>query len=278
MGGRRDPQWVNIPLPTMVTAQRSSTRQERLVREQKKKEEDEKFKKRRKEEEQMAKILAQRWAEEDMRKTGQVVEDRKPREKDRERRRRREDRDEELPADVTRSAGDDSGENQNGEAEGPEKPRTEGGGWQSFSPPRPVKEPINLGPVGDKTEESKTKQRNQKIAGVFLQDQPPAKKQKVAGIFGLSDSDDEKDVARREMEMAAQKKSSLQNAKIAIPAPQAAGGSSSASSSTGALSAAGASDVQMRLSQWKLKCKGKWVEMPPDLRRDVDRLMGNYRS
>merc|ERR1719421_1915762 len=57
-------------------------------------------------------------------------------------------------------------------------------------------------------------------------DAPP-----IPGVFGLSDSDDERETARREMKLAA----------------------------------------------WKLTCKGRWVEMPEDLRRQVEAVMGTKR-
>ncbi len=60
---------------------------------------------------------------------------------------------------------------------------------------------------------------------------------------------------------------------MAITAPQIAAASRSIAASSE--SGVSASDVQMRLSKWKLQNKGKHVDMPPDLRRDVERVMGN---
>jgi len=278
MSCRKDPQWVNIPLVT-ETITRTGTRTERLQREAKKRDEKEQDSKRRKVEAQMAKILAKRWAEEDQRrKEGKPPLEPADDAHDERRSRRRRDRSEDRPRDSNgsfegkrrrRGSSEESREARKGyesdeDADATGEQDSGGGGWHS-APARnsAVLAPISLRPADAPVQKA--------------QEQKPAQKskhaQKVAGIFGNIDSDDERTEARREMELAKRSKQSRMVTTmpgIATPG-RIAGPSSSAASSA---PAATPSDVQMRLAKWKLQCKGKHVDMPPDLRRDVESMMG----
>lgn len=271
----------------MVTAQRSSTRQDRIEREKRKKEEEAKASKRRKEEQQMARLLAQRWAQEDQKK---VLGKTSPEREDRDRRRRRRDRDDELPHGKRRRAESDGSDdrrrknededgsadeaNDDGnEAEGAEE-EAGGGGWRSFSPPAGAfrRDPISIRPNEKSAEDtSKAPETGGQKKGATGKTHAA----KIAGVFGLSDSEDEKDSARRELQAAAKSKQSKvglgPTSRIVTPGGTA---TSSSATATGGGSLPTSSDVQMRLAQWKMTCKGKWVDMPPDLRRDVERCMG----
>lgn len=270
MSCRKDPQWVNIPLVT-ETVTRTGNRAERLEREKRKAKEKEEDTKRRKMEAQMAKILAQRWAEEDQRKK----DGKPPPEPADDSKRRRRDRSADRPRDSHGSSERDRGRRGSSRDREPRKDYESdeeadageqdagGGGWHS-APARnsAVLAPISLRPnaPAEKAPEQKAPQKSKHA-------------QKVAGIFGNIDSDDERTDARREMELATRSKQS----RMATIAPgittpgRTAGPSSSAAAAAPAVSA---SDVQMRLAKWKLQCKGKHVDMPPDLRRDVELMMG----
>lgn len=277
MPGRRDPAWTNIPLAEQVCARRGSTRQERVDKEKKRKEEAEKNEKRRKEEQAMARILAQRWAEEDQRK--QSGRKSPEFEEDRRSSRRRRERDDELPPERRRrrmnfeqgdpekeDVGSGSEERDNAGEEGAQEG---GGSWRSFAPPQSsLVEPIQMVNV-----QSSIRSNTDEVAPRPAKKKPEHGK-KVAGIFGLSDSEDEKDSTRRELEAAARNKQARMSNKPGATAPRIAtpGDSGSASASSGALPSS--SDVQMRLAKFKMTCKGKWVDMPPDLKRDVERMMG----
>lgn len=95
---------------------------------------------------------------------------------------------------------------------------------------------------------------------------------KIAGVFGLSDSDDERESARREMELAARTKRTRLTMHARATAPPA---SSSSSATTGSERALMTAEVHMKYAQWKQSCKNRYVPMPEDLKRAVATVMGN---
>mmetsp|Transcript_76651 Transcript_76651/g.213059 ORF Transcript_76651/g.213059 Transcript_76651/m.213059 type:complete len:319 (-) Transcript_76651:140-1096(-) len=90
---------------------------------------------------------------------------------------------------------------------------------------------------------------------------------KLAGVFGVGDSDDEMENARSEMQLAANAK----RARLRTPpAPQLLRELGTPTRSTASEVAA----VQMKVSQWKLKCNGKSATMPEELQREVAAVFG----
>lgn len=254
-----------------------------MAKELKKKEEEVKTNKRRKEEQAMATILAQRWAQEDENKKNGIVAPapsqrrRSPsREEERNRGRRRRDRDEDLPSQNRVRADDDGrkrrhldfkgGDDSEEEAPGKEEaPAPDQGGWKAVVQTTA----FNL---ASSAERPATSSERRPAAP------KPKHGAKVAGLFGLSDSEDEKDTIRKELEAAKRSRQTKMSigitpARIATP-----GASITAAGSASSAPLATSSNVQMRLAQWKMTCKGKWVDMPPDLRVDVERCMGKNGS
>lgn len=290
MPGRRDPAWTNIPLATEAV-KRTTTPKERAEREKRKKKEEEKMKERRKQEAQMAKILAQRWAEEDAKKqAGEVPAASSSVPKSSKRRRspsredggarareRRRDRDADVPSTRRqRTDSEDSGrhharERRPQEPEEPEEENSqEAGGWHSKETNSSIlsgrTEPLSIGGLqqGRKEAQKPTPSVGKKHSV------------KVAGFFGADDSDDDRETAKRELEAARAAKESRVRAATPLPFDKFAASSGSQLAGKDERLAS-SSDIQMRLAQFKMQCKGKWVDMPEDLRRDVDRLMGNSR-
>jgi len=107
----------------------------------------------------------------------------------------------------------------------------------------------------------------------------PPPKTKLKGVFGISDSDDDRETARSEMELVAQKKRARLSQQLTEPPRGNVGEKTSASGSTGGGGAAGGpppsvAAVQMKVVQWKYGLKGRAAEMPEELRREVAAAMG----
>mmetsp|Transcript_58862 Transcript_58862/g.164411 ORF Transcript_58862/g.164411 Transcript_58862/m.164411 type:complete len:323 (-) Transcript_58862:109-1077(-) len=95
---------------------------------------------------------------------------------------------------------------------------------------------------------------------------------KIAGVFGFSDSDSEREKSRREIGRVERGKTAVKTNLRPKTQPRPPDGLTRASSSAATSSTI---DVQMRLAQWKQSCKRKWVPMPEDLKREVLKAMGN---
>lgn len=109
---------------------------------------------------------------------------------------------------------------------------------------------------------------------------PPAQKvkakgnSKLAGVFGLDDSDEERKNTARQMEMAAagRRQSFARRAGIGSTGST---GSASLPSRGEAPKMLDPAEVYMRCSQWKQSCNGKEMPMPEDLRQALAQVTGN---
>lgn len=90
------------------------------------------------------------------------------------------------------------------------------------------------------------------------------------GIFGLSDSDAERESTRREIAAASRHR----ERRLAGLDPQRKPAPSLLDGTMTGRRLLGAAEVHTRLAQWKQTCNGKWVPMPEDLRQAVEGAMG----
>mmetsp|Transcript_38550 Transcript_38550/g.97809 ORF Transcript_38550/g.97809 Transcript_38550/m.97809 type:complete len:298 (+) Transcript_38550:2-895(+) len=105
-----------------------------------------------------------------------------------------------------------------------------------------------------------------------------AHSRKVAGVFGLSDSEDDLEgKTRREMERAERSKRAKLSASGREPTVAVLATSTPVAPSAGASSSAPmmTAEVHMKYAQWKMSCKNRYVPMPEDLKRAVAQVMGN---
>jgi len=114
-------------------------------------------------------------------------------------------------------------------------------------------------------------------AGSSQKAKEPPPKTKLKGVFGISDSDDDRETARSEMELVAQKKRARLSQQLTEPTRGTVGERTSGSAG-GAPAGAGpppsVAAVQMKVVQWKYGLKGRAAEMPEELRREVAQAMG----
>jgi len=114
-------------------------------------------------------------------------------------------------------------------------------------------------------------------AGSSQKAKDPPPKTKLKGVFGISDSDDDRETTRSEMELVAQKKRARLSQQLTEPAR---GNVVERTSSSGSGGGAGGGPppsvaaVQMKVVQWKYGLKGRAAEMPEELRREVAAAMG----
>lgn len=115
-------------------------------------------------------------------------------------------------------------------------------------------------------------------AGSSQKAKEPPPKTKLKGVFGISDSDDDRETARSEMELVAQKKRARLSQQMTEPTRGAPGGERTSGSAGGGGGGAGpppsVAAVQMKVVQWKYGLKGRAAEMPEELRREVAQAMG----
>lgn len=117
-------------------------------------------------------------------------------------------------------------------------------------------------------------------AGSSQKAKEPPPKTKLKGVFGISDSDDDRETARSEMELVAQKKRARLSQQLTEPARGTVGERTSGSGGSAGGAPAGAGPppsvaaVQMKVVQWKYGLKGRAAEMPEELRREVAQAMG----
>jgi len=115
-------------------------------------------------------------------------------------------------------------------------------------------------------------------AGSSQKAKEPPPKTKLKGVFGISDSDDDRESARSEMELVAQKKRARLSQQLTEPMRGTVSERTSGSSFTGGGGGAGpppsVAAVQMKVVQWKYGLKGRAAEMPEELRREVAQAMG----
>lgn len=90
------------------------------------------------------------------------------------------------------------------------------------------------------------------------------------GIFGLSDSDAERESTRREIEAAARHRA----ARMSLDASRSRPLPSLLDGAGGGRRMMSTAEVHTRLAQFKQTCNGKWVPMPEDLRQAVEGAMG----
>jgi len=290
VGERKEPAWRNIPVPGFVASRRDSTRQERLAKQQRKREEEENLRRRKKEQEEVMQILARKWNEEDrgsrrrQRDEDHAENDRHRAEdydEDSRRRRKRrrggEDGDTELDPEERYGREDrrNSSPSMEPRREVQEEPAP--GGWQSVETTRGST--TDSGTGGTVTPLPTRTSAAQKRGTEHIR--------KIAGVFGLSDSEGEREKQSREIELAARTKharlSARANASSSIPGrprpaeaeppAQAAPSPAAPASSSGGRTLTPA-EVHMKYAQWKATCNRKWVPMPEDLRRAVESVMG----
>lgn len=94
------------------------------------------------------------------------------------------------------------------------------------------------------------------------------KQSKLKGVFGISDSEEERETARSEMELVARRK----RARLSPQLTEAM--RSAAPASGGPAPPSSVAAVQMKVVQWKYGLKGRAAEMPEELRREVAAVMG----
>jgi len=115
-------------------------------------------------------------------------------------------------------------------------------------------------------------------AGSSQKAKEPPPKTKLKGVFGISDSDDDRESARSEMELVAQKKRARLSQQLTEPTRGTVSERTSGSGFTGGGGGAGpppsVAAVQMKVVQWKYGLKGRAAEMPEELRREVAQAMG----
>jgi len=289
-GERKDPVWTKLPVPGVVTARRDSAQTLRLR--QKRQEEEEQLKKQRREAEEAARILARRWRRED-RGEG----------------RRREDGEED-------EAGQEEPESSGGQRHfrevdlGRETVRTERGAdpagvWvvtEEVQRPRPQQprshrsdEPAERKPSAEvsaafespaRPEKRRREDRRSPSMAAAAAAAPPAapatsrpkakSKTALAGVFGLDDSDDERESTARQMELAAAGRRQTFARRAGIAATRGAGSSSGSGREREPLpKPLDPAEVYMRCSQWKQSCNGKEMTMPEELRRALAEVTGN---
>lgn len=257
----------NQPIEGEVTSRRTSSWHERQKVLQKKKEAEEAEKEKRKEQERFAKLLASKWAE----------EDRKPKEKKRKRRsEEREERDRDRKGSSSRGVYEEeqpergyAEEITNREEEKPEKI----GGWSTVERP---------GATLMAEKELKDISRNASSSRAAAKAKP-----KVQGIFGLSDSDEEKPkkeaLAKKKRQSfdprdRGKKSRSRSRRRSRSRSRSRSGGRPSSTGGKPSLSAASSIDasssLQMKLAKWKRDCKGKRVPMPKELEDEIAKMMG----
>lgn len=290
VGERKEPQWRNIPVPGFVAAKRDSTRQQRLAKQQRKKEEEEEERKRRRDQEEVMQILARKWNKEDQdrsskrrRRDDDSPDDRADAADEDGYRRRRprgrggEEGDTELDLDEERQDDRRSSPSTERRRADQRRDHSTSGGWQSVETPRPSPMDSIAGtatPLPTRTS--------------VAQKRGTEHSKKIAGVFGLSDSEGEREKNSREIELAARTKSARLSARASAhagnlpepkamakpePSVQAALPSAAPASSKGERNLTPA-EVHMKYAQWKATCNRKWVPMPEELRRAVEAVMG----
>jgi len=320
-GERKQPIWSTIPVPGVVTAKRDGFHSQRKELAKKRQLEEEEEKRKRKEQEQIAKILAARWAQEDIARKGgytpapQAVRPddsddeeaeeeggwvtieagrgrspeprrKRPAEERDDARRDREESDR-RDRDRSRHAADLEAPSRSGASS------STGGGaafeeetrrW--FTEEAPPREQASSRPP---PEEGRRLPQSG-ITSVQTAIVVPKARKKVPGVFGLSDSDEERQSCRREMELARSSKQrrlnmqSGQSNKLAVAEGGGPGGRRPGESIGNTVAAASGmpasgglmtAEVHMKYAQWKQSCKNRYVEMPDDLRKAIDIVMGS---
>lgn len=106
---------------------------------------------------------------------------------------------------------------------------------------------------------------------------------KIAGVFGLSESDDDRESTRRELELATRIKREKKHIQGRTPLGSAAVQSGAVPlgpgrepADKGGVAGTGllVAEVHMKYAQWKMSCKNRYVPMPEDLKRAVASVMG----
>lgn len=292
----------NAPVPAEVTSRRTSTRSERVAVQKKKEVEAERQRKLTKEQEEAGRLLAQMWAQqdrEDKRKSKRRKRSHSRDEDDRDRRPRR--RENSSKRDMPRDAeeerdqvNDDDGIETNardkvhGVFRGVKESAQQPAGMHWNEEPAAQEQAAAQTIDTRQTQVPPQKDTGSERPSLQMPDRRSAAAPasmlghsgKVAGVFALSDSDDERTNVRREMERASMnKRGALAGARVAPQEQRAPGSSSSSTGTTAARSFvdhnASVLDVQMKLAKWKRECKGKRVPMPKDLEDEVARVMGS---
>jgi len=282
-GERKDPVWTKLPVPGVVTARRDSTQTLKLR--QKRQEQEEQLKKQQRQAEEAVRVLARRW-----------------RQQNRGEGRRREDEEEDgASQENLESSG---GQRRFREADrGRETVRMEreadpAGVWVMTEqvqrprppPPRPRRsdEPAGRRPFVEVPAafeaplRPEKRQRDQRSPSPAPAAAPPAaasrpearSKTALAGVFGLDDSDDERESAARQMELAAagRRRALARRAGVAATGEVGSSGSAREREAPKPLDPA---EVYMRCSQWKQSCNGKEMPMPEELRRALVEVTGS---
>jgi len=284
------------PVIGTVTSRRNSSRHERQALLRKRQEEDEKMRKLKEEQDQIAKILAHKWAEEDRKRTEKSEGTRRRRDdrsRSRERRRPRareesvepepapppEEEEEAAPRvggwiSIDRGADKEEKQVQQQQLE-VARPKASTMAVSSSSKARRFTEGSFGGSVAFTAEG--------RSVDVKAETANKAHSKKVANVFGFGvEEEEDDDVARREMELAARSK----RAKLSLhdnKALGASGGSRREASEDPMPSAGGAAPGKrptdmcqqlMAMAAWKRSCGGKRLPMPKGLEADVSKAMG----
>lgn len=102
-----------------------------------------------------------------------------------------------------------------------------------------------------------------------------SRKAPLAGVFGLDDSDEERESTARQMELAAAGRRQTFARRAGIAATGSSGSGSAAPRERELPKTLDPAEVYMRCSQWKQSCNGKEMPMPEELRRALVEVTGN---
>mmetsp|Transcript_118751 Transcript_118751/g.369999 ORF Transcript_118751/g.369999 Transcript_118751/m.369999 type:complete len:312 (-) Transcript_118751:135-1070(-) len=296
-GERKDPVWTKLPVPGVVTARRDSGQTLKLR--QKRQEEVEQAKKQVRQAEEAARVLARRWKQEDRGEAGgsrrreegedpeAVDAQRRPRDVEYERETTRTEREADpagvwvVTEEVKRPPPPPRSQRSDVEVAERRPAADVAAAFESLARPekrrREHRSPSPAAAVASGGAASSSLGRRSPSPGASERREaaPTAKpkskaKTALAGVFGLDDSDEERESAAKQMERAAAGRRQM----FARRAGIAASGSAN-SRDLEAPKPLDPAEVYMRCSQWKQSCNGKEMPMPEELRRALVEVTGN---
>lgn len=304
-GERKDPVWTKLPVPGVVTARRDVTQTLKLR--QKRQEEEEQLKKQRRQAEEAARILAHRWRQEDR---GEAAGGRRREDVEEDEGREEPGTPGEPRRGAPRREAEPAAAGVWVSTEEPRRPRPPSSRPHKSDAEVERRPPAEVAAAFESPARPEKRRREQRSPSPAVGSRPPRQRREepapapggrrspspgalagereapapaarpkakgrsaLAGVFGLGDSDEERESTARQMELAAAGRRQTFARRAGIAAAGAPGSSGSAPRGE-APKALDPAEVYMRCSQWKQSCNGKEMPMPEELRRALVEVTG----